>query len=152
MPVLPSLSVARTANVWSPAPSPEYAAGLVHVEKAPPSSLQPKDTLRLLWRKTKVALLELVGFAGPLSIVGAGGGSRSSVHVNEEDALVLPAGSNALAAVNPNVGLVSLDRLDDVLVTFGARGTAAVAPAATKTAMPTAAATVTERRRRYLTT
>jgi hypothetical protein len=57
-----------------------------------------------------------------------------------------------LAAVNPNVGLVSLDRLDDVLVTFGARGTAAVAPAATKTAMPTAAATVTERRRRCLTT
>ena len=38
---------------------------------------------------------------------------------------MLPAGSNALAAVNPNVGLVSLDRLDDVLVTFGARGTAA---------------------------
>ena len=48
--------------------------------KALPSSWQSKVTPASLSEKTKLALVASVGFAGPLSIEGAGGGVRSIVH------------------------------------------------------------------------
>jgi hypothetical protein len=79
-PVLPAASVERTPKVWAPFGSPEYEAGLVHVENAPPSRRHWKLSPGSLSANTKLALVRLVGFAGPEAMAGAGGGVVSIVH------------------------------------------------------------------------
>ena len=79
-PVLPAASVARTAKVWAPSGSPGYEAGLVHAENTPPSRWHWKLRPCSLSANTKLALVRLVGFAGPEPMAGAGGGVVSIVH------------------------------------------------------------------------
>jgi hypothetical protein len=78
--VLPAGSVARTWKVWLPVESPEYAFGLVQIEKPPPSSwhwnvLPPSVDVKL-----KLAAAEFVGLRG-LSVMNVSGGPVSTVHV-----------------------------------------------------------------------
>jgi hypothetical protein len=70
---LPAASVARTLNVCEPALSALYAFGLVHVAKAPASSLHSKVDPDSLDVNANEALVEVVGFAGPEPIVVSGG-------------------------------------------------------------------------------
>jgi len=63
-----------------------------------PSSLQWKlVTLGSASAKTKLALLELLGFEGPV-IAGGGGGVVSTVHVYEVASLSFRSASTALTA------------------------------------------------------
>jgi hypothetical protein len=63
--------------------------------KPAPSSWQRKLTPASLSENANVALAELLGSGGPESIVGAGGGSVSTVHERVTAALSLPAPSRA---------------------------------------------------------
>jgi hypothetical protein len=65
--------------------------GLVQAVNVPASSLQRKLTPRSPSEKVKVALVWLVGFAGFVLIVGAGGGVLSIVQLYEVAELVCPA-------------------------------------------------------------
>jgi hypothetical protein len=72
---------------------------LEHVGKPWASRLQWKLTVGSSSAKPKVALLELLGFAGPV-ITGGGGGVVSTVHVYEVTALSFRSASTAFT---PNV-------------------------------------------------
>ena len=78
--VFPAGSVAVTVKVCAPAASDVYDAGEVHAAAAAASSLQlnVEPVFELL--KPKLALIELVGFAGAAVIVTTGA-VVSSVHV-----------------------------------------------------------------------
>ena len=93
--MFPAGSVALTSNVWLPGASPEYARGLVQLEKPPPSSwhwnvLPPSVDVKL-----NDGEVELVGFGG-LAVIVVFGAVRSTVQVKLADVgSVLPAGSVA---------------------------------------------------------
>ena len=82
-PVFPAPSFARTLKEWVPTATPEYVFGLEQPEKERPSSRHWKLTPASLSENTNLALVEVVGFPGPLLIDGLGGGVVSIVHVYE---------------------------------------------------------------------
>ena len=93
--VLPAASVARTSNVWLPAPSAAVVSGLVHGAYEPPSTRHSKVAPGLLALKSKVGVVSFDGSFGPESIV-VSGAVRSIAHVYAAGvASVLPAGSVA---------------------------------------------------------
>jgi hypothetical protein len=82
---LPAASTARARRRCSPSPR-EYASGFEHGGKPGPSRLQWNVTLASLSEKLKLPDVWLLGFAGP-AIVGAGGGTVSTVQVYEATSL-----------------------------------------------------------------
>src|SRR5262249_39832796 len=85
-PVVPAASTASTWDVWGPAANPLYALGLVHVAKAPASSLHrkwstPEETPPPTGSfpvNAKLAEVLLLGFDG-LEVIVAVGAVRSIV-------------------------------------------------------------------------
>src|SRR5919109_2065183 len=92
--MFPAASTARARRSCPPCASPVYVCGFVQAANAPPS--------RLHWNvpgsfdeKLKVALVELLGFAGPAVIV-VSGAPRAIVPVWVAGVVsVFPAGSGA---------------------------------------------------------
>src|SRR5213083_2431278 len=76
--MLPAASLARALKLWLPSVRPEWAAGLKQGAKAPPSRLHSKVRLAgavtlSVPENVNVAVVPLVGLAGPLSTVVSGG-------------------------------------------------------------------------------
>jgi hypothetical protein len=77
---LPAASRASTANVCAPSASPLYVAGLVHDEKPPSSRLHWNPAVSESPEKPNVAELDAVTVGGFESMLGAEGGTVSTVH------------------------------------------------------------------------
>ena len=93
------MSSARTENGGGPSARLVYAFGEAEPLKAPPSICTSKVAVPSVSEKPKLTFLpEVLAAAGPLSMLGTGGATASTVQVRVTAALVLPNTSSARTA------------------------------------------------------